>query len=141
MPAPAELASIGTMSPASERASTAEKVSVSTQRAASPRACFIGLPASRQIVRAKVSARSATRRAARSSTAARSAAGGGRQVPQGARDRRVDLGGPADGDRGDRLAGVGVDDVEIVAGPGEGPVQEHPRGLRRIEGRAENRHA
>ena len=65
------------MSPARERASTAEKMSVSTQRAASPRACFMGLPASRQIVRAKVSARSATRRAARSRTAARSAAGGG----------------------------------------------------------------
>ncbi len=75
MPEPAALASMATISPVSVRASTAEKMSVSTQRAVSARACARGLPASRQIVRAKVSARSATRRAARSSTSARAASG------------------------------------------------------------------
>ena len=66
---------MGTISPASVRASIAEKVSVSMQRAASARACFSGFPASMQMVRAKASDRSATSRAARSSTSARSAAG------------------------------------------------------------------
>ena len=82
LPAPAALASIGTTSPASVRASTAAKVRVSMHRAVSPRACVIGLPASMQMVRAKASARRATSWAARSSTSARAAAGGGGRCPR-----------------------------------------------------------
>ena len=94
LPAPAELASIGTTSPASDRASTAEKVSVLTQRAVSARACFRGLPASRQIVRAKVSARSATSRAARSRIAARSAAGAGGRCSRASATAALTSSGP-----------------------------------------------
>ena len=94
LPAPAPLDSIGTTSPARLRASTAAKVRVSTHRAASPRACFIGLPASRQMVRAKVSARSATSRAARSSTWARSAAGGGGRWPSASATAAATSSGP-----------------------------------------------
>ena len=71
MPAPAGEASIGTVPPVSLRASTEEKVSVSTQRSASTLAVFSGLPASAEIVSARSSTRSPTSSAARSSTAAR----------------------------------------------------------------------
>jgi hypothetical protein len=50
LPTPAWDASIGTMSPASFRASTAAKVYVDIARAASTRAAFIGLPASAEMV-------------------------------------------------------------------------------------------
>ena len=46
LPSPAALASIGTMSPASVRASTAANVNVETARCASTRAVLIGLAAS-----------------------------------------------------------------------------------------------
>ena len=59
LPTPAAEASIGTVSPVSLRASTAEKVRVSTQRWASTRAVLIGLPASAAIVIARSSSRSA----------------------------------------------------------------------------------
>ena len=52
LPTPAWEASIGTISPASLRASTAAKVYVDIARWASTRAAFIGLPASSEIVRA-----------------------------------------------------------------------------------------
>ena len=51
-PAPAGEASIGTISPASLRASTAANVYVDTALSASTRAAFSGLPASAQIARA-----------------------------------------------------------------------------------------
>ena len=69
-PAPAAEASIGTVSPVSLRASTAEKVRVSTQRFASTCAAFSGLPASAAIASVRSSTRSATSRAARSSRGA-----------------------------------------------------------------------
>ena len=50
LPAPACEASIGTISPASFRASTAAKVKVDIARDASTRAAFSGLPASAAIV-------------------------------------------------------------------------------------------
>ena len=71
LPAPEAEASIGTVPPVSLRASTAEKVSVSTQRCASTFAVLIGLPASAAIVRPSSSTRSPTSSAARSRTAAR----------------------------------------------------------------------
>ncbi len=61
LPSPAADASIGTVSPLSFRASTAEKVSVRTQRWASRRAVLIGLPASAAIASASSSSRSAAR--------------------------------------------------------------------------------
>ena len=71
-PEPAGEASIGTMSPASFRASTAAIVNVDCARKASMRAAFIGFPASAEIVRAISSLRSSTSRAVRSRMAARS---------------------------------------------------------------------
>ncbi len=56
-PAPACDASIGTISPASLRASTAAIVNVDIARAASTFAAFSGLPASAEIVRATSSCR------------------------------------------------------------------------------------
>jgi hypothetical protein len=57
------------------RAATAENCIVETQRWASTRAVFTGLPASAAIVIVRSSSRSATSSAARSSIAARSCAG------------------------------------------------------------------
>ena len=54
-PSPACAASIGIISPASLRASTAAKVYVDIARDASTRAVLIGLPASSEIVRASSS--------------------------------------------------------------------------------------
>ena len=58
LPSPTSAASIGTISPASLRASTAANVNVLTARAASTRAVFSGLAASAAMVRAKSSTRS-----------------------------------------------------------------------------------
>src|ERR687898_375092 len=74
-PSPGALASTGTTSPASVRASAALNRNVSTARPASRRAVRIGLAASCAMVRAKSSCRSASRTAARSRIAARSWAG------------------------------------------------------------------
>ena len=76
-PSPAEEASSGISSPPSVRATAAEKLTVSTARAASTRAVLMGLAASAEITVANSSTRSARSRAARSSTAARSWAGKG----------------------------------------------------------------
>ena len=94
LPAPASLASIGTSSPARRRASTAEKVSVSAQRATSARAWAIGLPASRARVRAMTSARSRISPAARSRIAARSGGGGGGRCAAAAATARATSSGP-----------------------------------------------
>jgi hypothetical protein len=83
-PAPAGDASIGIISPASFRASTAAMVYVETARAASMRAAFMGFPASAQIVRATSSARSSTSAATRSRIAARSYAGRGSRMARSA---------------------------------------------------------
>ena len=73
-PAPAGCASSGIPRPANDRASTAEKISVCTQRSASPSACFIGLPFSAEIIAANSSRRACTSMATRSRISARSAA-------------------------------------------------------------------
>ena len=59
---PGAVASIGTISPVSVRASTAAKRNVATARAASTRAVLIGLPASAQMICAASSWRSSSRR-------------------------------------------------------------------------------
>ena len=106
------------MPPVSLRASTAEKVSVSTQRWASTRAVLIGLPASAEIVSASSSTRSPTSSAARSRVAARSCWGKSAdskasRAACAARStvRRVALGDPAD-----RAAVVGALDLGPLAG-------------------------
>ncbi len=64
-PSPAALASMGTVSPWTRFASSAEKRKVSTLRSASARACFQALPASRAMVVAISSRRASSRSAAR----------------------------------------------------------------------------
>jgi hypothetical protein len=77
LPSPAAPASSGTISPASFRASAAEKENVPAARSASTRAVLIGLAASAAMMRAKSSRRSVRRRAAVSSTSARFHCGSG----------------------------------------------------------------
>ena len=77
LPSPAGCASIGTVSPVSRRASSAEKVIVCTARSTSMPAVAIGLPASWAMVRANSSRRSASSAATPSSTDARLCAGSG----------------------------------------------------------------
>jgi hypothetical protein len=74
-PSPRGLASSGTISPERVRATAAEKRSTSTARATSARELPMGLAASAAISRAKVSARSSRRVAARSRIPARRWAG------------------------------------------------------------------
>ena len=62
LPSPAGCASIGTVSPVSRRASSAEKVIVCTARSTSMPAVVIGLPASWAMVRANSSRRSREQR-------------------------------------------------------------------------------
>ncbi len=71
-PAPEDVASIGTTSPESTRASAAERVRVSTHRATSARDARMGFPASRAMILAKDSFASESSDAARKSTWARS---------------------------------------------------------------------
>ena len=58
LPSPAAPASIGTVWPVRVRAATAENCRVETQRCASTRAVFTGLPASAAIVMVRSSSRS-----------------------------------------------------------------------------------
>ena len=60
LPSPAELASRGMSSPPSVRATAAEKLKVSTARAASTRAVLMGLAASAEMTAANSSTRSAS---------------------------------------------------------------------------------
>ena len=75
LPTPAELASMGIISPARVRATAAENRRVSTARAASTRAVLMGLADSAEIDRANSSFRAAKATAARSRISARSNAG------------------------------------------------------------------
>jgi len=77
-PSPACAPSMGTISPASLRASTAAKVKVDMAREASMRAALIGLPASSEIVRASSSWRRPMRPATRTRISARLCDGSGR---------------------------------------------------------------
>ena len=77
LPSPLAVASSGTTSPASVRASAAAKRNVSTARSASTRAVLSGLAASAAMIRANSSRRSASRRAAVSRTSARFQRGSG----------------------------------------------------------------
>ena len=77
LPSPAWAASIGTISPASLRASTAAKVYVDIARCASTRAVFNGLPASSEISRATSSWRRPSAAATRTRISARLCAGSG----------------------------------------------------------------
>ena len=86
-PSPAAEASMGTVSPASLRASTAENVKVETARWASTRAALSGLPASAQTMRAASSSRSPRSRAVRSRILARSCAGSGSRIARSAASR------------------------------------------------------
>ena len=71
LPSPASLASSGTISPVSVRATAAANWNVLTARSASTRAVFMGFAASTAMVRAKSSWRSASSSAARSRISAR----------------------------------------------------------------------
>src|SRR4051794_14688172 len=77
LPSPACAPSIGTISPASLRASTAANVYVDIAREASTRAVLIGLPASSEIVRATSSWRRPIRPATLTRISARLCAGSG----------------------------------------------------------------
>ena len=79
-PSPARAASIGTISPASLRASTAANVYVDIARCASTRAAFIGLPASSEICRATSSCRRPSAPATRTRISARLCAGSGSRI-------------------------------------------------------------
>ena len=80
LPSPACDASIGTIAPASFRASTAENVYVDIARLASTRAAFIGLPASSEISRATSSWRRPSAPATRTRISARLCAGSGSSI-------------------------------------------------------------
>ena len=84
LPSPAGDASMGTTSPASRRASTAENVKVETARWASTRAALSGLPASAEIVSAASSRRSSSSCATRSRMRARSCAASGLAIARSA---------------------------------------------------------
>ena len=85
LPSPACDASIGTISPASFRASTAAKrVRRHRARCASTRAAFIGLPASSEIVRATSSCRRPRRPATLTRISARLCAGSGSRIARSA---------------------------------------------------------
>ena len=77
LPSPLGMASRATMSPASVRASAAANWNVPTARSASTRAVLIGLAASRAMISANSSRRSASSRAALSRTSARFQRGSG----------------------------------------------------------------
>ena len=83
-PSPACEASIGTISPASFRASTAAIVYVDIARATSTRAALSGLPASAEIWRAASSARRPSAPATRTRISARSCAGSGSRIARSA---------------------------------------------------------
>ena len=83
-PSPAWAASIGTISPASLRASTAANVYVDIARAASTRAAFRGLPASSEITRATSSWRRPRPAATRTRISARLCAGSGFSIARSA---------------------------------------------------------
>ena len=83
-PSPACAASIGTISPASLRASTAANVYVDIARFASTRAAFIGLPASSEISRATSSWRRPSRPATLTRISARLCAGSGSRIARSA---------------------------------------------------------
>src|SRR5581483_11251829 len=76
LPSPTSLASIGTISPVNVRAVAAENWNVLMARVASTRAVLMGLAASRAMVVAKSSRRSARSDAARSRISARRRAAG-----------------------------------------------------------------
>ena len=80
LPSPACDASIGTISPASLRASTAANVNVDIARFASTRAAFIGFPASSQISRATSSWRRPSCPATLTRISARLCAGSGSRI-------------------------------------------------------------
>ena len=84
LPSPAWDASIGTISPASVRASTADIVYVDMARATSTRAAFSGLPASAAISRAASSARRPSAPATRTRISARLCAGSGSRIARSA---------------------------------------------------------
>ena len=84
LPSPACEASIGTISPASVRASTAANVYVDIARLASTRAAFIGLPASSEIRRATSSCRRPSAPATRTRISARLCAGNGSCIARSA---------------------------------------------------------
>ncbi len=83
-PSPAWDASIGTISPASVRASTAAIVYVDIARATSTRAALSGLPASAVICRATSSARLPRAPATRTRISARLCAGSGSRMARSA---------------------------------------------------------
>ena len=84
LPSPACEASIGTISPASFRASTAAIVYVDIARATSTRAALSGLPASAAIWRAASSARRPSAPATRTRISARLCAGSGSRIARSA---------------------------------------------------------
>ena len=96
-PSPARVPSIGTISPASLRASAAATVYVDIARLASTRAAFIGFPASAQIVLATSSWRRPSWAATRTRISARRCAGRGFSIACSAasRARRVSSAPPA----------------------------------------------
>ena len=75
---------MGTISPASLRASTAAKVYVDIARCASTRAAFIGLPASSEMIRATSSWRRPSAAATRTRISARLCAGSGSRIARSA---------------------------------------------------------
>ena len=91
------------MSPASVRASAAANWNVPTARSASTRAVLIGLAASRAMISANSSRRSASRRAAVSRTSARFQRGSGPAASAALADadRPVDVGRAAHRDPSD----------------------------------------
>ena len=84
LPSPAWDASIGTISPASFRASTAAIVYVDMARATSTRAALSGLPASAVICRATSSALLPSAPATRTRISARLCAGSGARIARSA---------------------------------------------------------
>ena len=116
LPSPACEASIGTISPASLRASTAAIVYVDIARCASTRAAFIGLPASSEIRRAASSWRRPRQPATRTRISARLCAGSGSRIAAlGGVDRAPRLGRAGLRDPADDVAGERRADLEPVA--------------------------